>query len=96
MIGSQPRNTGLLKIALPDDARSPPVRLVLAAESPADRPAAADPLDIRHVLDWLDPLLTLDDAMVRKETRQRCRAGAGLERLDAGSRQPGRRAAGPG
>lgn len=73
LVGSQPRDTGLLKLAVHDDPAAPPTRLVLAVESPADRPASADPLDIRAVFDWLEPMLSLDGARVRGEVGRRWR-----------------------
>ncbi|MCH8045877.1 MAG: PDZ domain-containing protein [Planctomycetes bacterium] len=35
------------------------------------RPAGADPLDVRDTLDWLEPVLTLDTAMLGNEVRRR-------------------------
>ncbi|HJT34003.1 MAG TPA: hypothetical protein VJ783_18300 [Pirellulales bacterium] len=47
-------------------------RLVLLADSAHhDRPAGADPLDIRDFVDWLEPQLRLDPAMLTDEVRRR-------------------------
>jgi hypothetical protein len=59
------------RLAIPPTSISPP-RLVLVADSvPLDRPANADPLDIRDVFDWLEPQLELDPRLVQDEVNAR-------------------------
>lgn len=42
--------------------------LILVADpSPADRPPGADPLDIRDMVDWLEPLIELDAEKLQSE-----------------------------
>ncbi|MCE9608046.1 MAG: NPCBM/NEW2 domain-containing protein [Planctomycetia bacterium] len=45
-----------------------PNRLVLVCDAlPYDRPAGSDPLDVRDVFDWLEPLVELDAAMLKSK-----------------------------
>jgi hypothetical protein len=62
-------DTGLLEVpAGASGAR----RLVLVADPVVrDRPAGADPLDIRDAFDWLEPLVGLDPAALRLEALRR-------------------------
>lgn len=55
-----------------DNSAAGEERLVLLAD-PAhhDRPAGADPLDIRDFVDWLEPQLRLDPAVLMDEVRRR-------------------------
>lgn len=45
--------------------------VLLADPAHHDRPAGADPLDIRDFVDWLEPQLRLDPAVLRDEVRRR-------------------------
>jgi len=61
-------DTQMLRIA-PADER--PHQLVLVADAAhRDRPAGADPLDVRDRLDWLEPLLILDRRKLQETTRE--------------------------
>ncbi|MBT3202193.1 MAG: PDZ domain-containing protein, partial [Phycisphaerales bacterium] len=56
-------DSGLMKIPQIQDR---PRRLILVADAAhAGRPAGADPLDIRDMLDWIDPVLEFDRAKLR-------------------------------
>ena len=70
MIGSsQTIATGRLDL---HDKLSPGVRLRLTVDPLAgDRPARADPLDIRDTFDWLEPLVQLDLAALRRALASR-------------------------
>jgi hypothetical protein len=58
--------------ALPLNAGVPDPQLVIVSHpDSSDRPAGADPLDIRDVVDWLEPQLNLDLEKVRAEVRKR-------------------------
>ena len=61
-------DTGTLNLGVGrDDSR----RLILVADAAhADRPAGADPLDIRDSLDWVDPLVVLDRGQLQAEVRR--------------------------
>jgi hypothetical protein len=77
------------RLALPT-ASGPSARLTLVADAAHDgRPAAADPLEIRDTFDWWQPLLELDAAQVRSETR-RLAAGSVPLLLDWSLVEPGR------
>ncbi|HEX3999366.1 MAG TPA: NPCBM/NEW2 domain-containing protein [Pirellulales bacterium] len=69
LIGSQKlADTGLL----PLNGNVPNAQLVIVSHpDSADRPAGADPLDIRDVVDWLEPQLNLDLEKLRAEVRSR-------------------------
>ena len=48
------------------------IKLVLLADPALDRtPAGADPLDIRDLVDWIEPRLSLDPSMLRREVALR-------------------------
>ncbi|MDP6634923.1 MAG: PDZ domain-containing protein [Phycisphaerae bacterium] len=56
-------DSGELKLS---PAKDSPRRLILVADAAhADRPADADPLDIRDMLDWIDPIVKLDPRQLR-------------------------------
>jgi len=58
-------DSGAIALAPPAGGRK---SLILVADAlPADAPPDADPLDIRDRLDWLEPLLLLDPARLRKQ-----------------------------
>lgn len=67
IVGSAaPLNSGRLELR-PTAAN--PNRLVLVCDSlPYDRPAGSDPLDVRDVFDWLEPLVELDAALLKAKT----------------------------
>lgn len=70
MVGShQVCDSGWLPL---DDSAAGEERLVLLAD-PAhhNRPAGADPLDIRDFVDWLEPQFRLDPAVLMDEVRRR-------------------------
>ena len=69
LIGSDKlQDTGVLKL----DAAGAGRQLVLVAHpAHADRPPGADPLDIRDVVDWLEPQLNLNLDRLRAEVRSR-------------------------
>lgn len=62
VIGSQTRvDTGALEV--PATTGNKPRRLILIADAAHDdRPATADPFDIRDLVDWCEPVLELDPA----------------------------------
>jgi S1-C subfamily serine protease len=62
-------DSGSLGLTGPQDGQ----RLLTLQVDPAtsQRPAGADPLDIRDNADWLDPLLELDPAVVKAEIEKR-------------------------
>jgi hypothetical protein len=79
LIGSsKDEDTGRLKLSPAADGHS---QLVLVAHpAHADRPPGADPLDIRDVVDWLEPQLFLNLEKLRAEVRGRVvRQVPGLE-----------------
>lgn len=53
----EPADTGRLPLLGPAQGQK---TLVLVADAPADRPADADPLNIRSFVDWLEPVVELD------------------------------------
>ena len=60
-----------------------PQLVIVSHPDSSDRPAGADPLDIRDVVDWLEPQLNLDLEKLRTEVRKRLpRSAAGARRLD--------------
>ena len=62
-------DTGVLPLQI---AAGGTARLVLRAESLKEGvPNGADPLDIRLVFDWFEPMLKLDEAEMRTELRRR-------------------------
>ncbi len=62
-------DTGEIALA---DLKAGPNSLVLVVDPAHDgRPAGADPLDIRDVANWCQPLLTLDDGWLQSEVRNR-------------------------
>lgn len=57
---------------LPLNPAAPDSRLVIVSHpDSADRPQGADPLDIRDVVDWLEPEVNLDLEKLRAEVRSR-------------------------
>ncbi|HEX4129427.1 MAG TPA: NPCBM/NEW2 domain-containing protein [Pirellulales bacterium] len=70
VVGSaSPVDTGWLKLPA---ARSADARLLLVADSAGDEtPAGADPLDIRDIWDWLEPIVRLDREALRAELARR-------------------------
>jgi len=74
------RSSHLIGSAAAADSGALPLRgpsagqksLVLVADAAGDdRPPGADPLDIRDMLDWLEPMLLLDPAKVKAEIDKR-------------------------
>jgi len=74
LIGSgQVVDTGMRGLAGPKQGQH---RLVLVADAAErDHPPTADPLDVRDILDWLEPTLLLDPAGLKQEIVAR---GAGV------------------
>jgi hypothetical protein len=74
LIGSsEVLDTGML----PVDGRGGQKRLVLVADAAdSDRPPGADPLDIRDMLDWIEPVWLLDPAELRRAVEKRLPAAA--------------------
>ncbi len=71
MIGSE-QVVDIGKIELPPVEAGKTNRLTLVADAAyRDRPAGADPLDIRDVVDWLEPLVELDPDALRHEVARR-------------------------
>lgn len=70
LIGScEPIDTGRLSLGSPTGEGR---RLRLIADSAhTDRPAGADPLEIRDFVDWLEPVIELDAAELAAEARRR-------------------------
>ena len=68
LVGSQKTvDTGWIQLRPPAKG---PKHLILQADPAHDnRPRGADPLNIRDMLDWLDPQLGLDTAKLRDEVR---------------------------
>ncbi len=69
-------STGSLPLAVSEGSS----RLILDADSVADdHPAGTDPLGIRDLVNWIEPLLELDPNQVQVEVlrraRKRCRPG---------------------
>ena len=63
---------------LPLDGRAGGKLLILVADTAGpDRPPGADPLDIRDMLDWIEPLWLLDPTGLRREVEKRVPASAG-------------------
>lgn len=58
-------------VALTGSAGCPRVLMLVADDAHHDRPAGADPFDIRDVVDWCDPLLVLDRQRVRSQVSSR-------------------------
>jgi hypothetical protein len=91
LIGSEKvADTGVL----PLNAGVPDAHLVIVSHpDSSDRPAGADPLDIRDVVDWLEPQLNLDLNKVRAEVRNRLqRLLPGLEGWTVAGGEEGRMA----
>jgi hypothetical protein len=58
-------------VALTGPASGQKALVLVADDAHRDRPAGADPFDIRDVVDWCDPLLELDAAAVRSQVAAR-------------------------
>jgi hypothetical protein len=70
LVGSQSAAIDSGRIAL--ESPSPATRLVLQVDPAlAEHPPGADPLDIRDVFDWLDPLVELDPQRLDAEVLRR-------------------------
>lgn len=70
LIGStEVLDTGALSLAT--TSTGPRILTLLVDSAHTDRPANADPLEIRDLLDWSQPLLELDPAEVKAETLRR-------------------------
>lgn len=71
LVGSRAfSDSGIIPLA--EAAGRKETRLVLLADPALDRtPAGADPLDIRDLVDWLEPSLKLDSSMLRREVALR-------------------------
>jgi len=72
LVGSrQPVDTGLLAVGGANAGAKKPSPLVLVADAAHDsRPDAADPYDIRDIVDWLDPVVLLDRAGLAAAVRE--------------------------
>lgn len=70
LVGSQSEvDTGRLALSTSGTA---PQRIVLQVDPVlTNRPANADPLDIRDQANWIDPLLELDPAILKQQTEER-------------------------
>ena len=66
IVGSKtPLDSGRLELRPVADK---PNRLVLVCDAlPYDRPPGSDPLDVRDVFDWLEPIVELDPALLKKK-----------------------------
>ena len=61
--GERPLDSGRLELR-PQPGRVN--RLTLVADAlPYERPAGSDPLDVRDVFDWLEPIVELDEALLK-------------------------------
>lgn len=60
---------GTVALAGPNGGRK--ALVLVADDAHRDRPAGADPFDIRDVVDWCDPLLVLDPAAVKAQVATR-------------------------
>jgi hypothetical protein len=58
-------------IALTGPAGGQKALVLVADDAHRDRPAGADPFDIRDVVDWCDPLLAIDPAAVKAQAAAR-------------------------
>lgn len=73
LVGSNARNdTGAIGLTGPSGGQRELILQIDAAHQ--GRPQGADPLDIRDIADWFDPLLTLDPAKLKTEIQQRSAA----------------------
>jgi hypothetical protein len=83
-------DTGLLPLNV---TGSDPRLVILSHPDSADRPPGADPLDIRDVVDWLEPQVNLDLDRERVEVRSRLpRLLPGFEGWTVGGGEDGRMA----
>jgi hypothetical protein len=65
------RDTGVVQLLGPDKGQK---SLVLVADAAHDnRPAGADPFDIRDMVDWLEPVIELDSNELKQELARRQR-----------------------
>ena len=72
LIGSEKgEETGALSLEPAPDGSSKLVLVLIAHPQQRSPPPGADPLDIRDVVDWLEPQLNLDLAKVRGEVHRR-------------------------
>ncbi len=78
IVGSvKPLDSGRLEIR-PTAAK--PNRLVLVCDAlPYDKPAGSDPLDVRDVFDWLEPLVELDAAALKTKVDEHAAASFARE-----------------
>lgn len=70
IVGTAPAvDTGVLPLTFADQA---PRRLALVADPVLkERPAGADPFEIRDLCDWLEPVLQFDPLLYQQELKQR-------------------------
>ena len=73
LIGSeQVVDIGTIELHTGDSQSSKGSRLTLLADAAyRDRPMGADPLDIRDLVDWLEPLIELDANLLREDVARR-------------------------
>jgi hypothetical protein len=73
VVGSrEPVDTGLLAVGGAAAGAEKPSLLVLVADAAHEgRPETADPYDIRDIVDWLDPVVSLDQAGLATAVRER-------------------------
>jgi hypothetical protein len=71
LIGAQ-KNFDSGRLELISTSPKSVARLLLVADAAEDdRPEGADPLDIRDAVDWLEPMLELDEALLQAEIHKR-------------------------
>lgn len=70
LVGSnEVQDGGTIDLAAVDGG--PKLLTLVADPTPADRPPGADPLDIRDMVDWLEPLVELDAGKLKAELTSR-------------------------
>ncbi len=79
LVGSdRVEETGRLKLPSTDAPSADSRRLLLhVSMAHADRPPGADPLNLRDLSDWLEPVVELDRERLRREIRERLQASKG-------------------
>ena len=83
LIGSgEPASSGPIALTGPGGGQKS--LLLVADPAHADRPPGTDPLDIRDLVDWLEPVLTLDLEKLKSEVAARLPRTGGLGRLASG------------